>query len=82
VNDAHLYFYLVFFHRSGMKQDEKKVAINLRVDREWRDRVDEWIGQQPIKPSLTQLIISAVDKFIDESDRPPSTRKGREKIAR
>lgn len=65
-----------------MKPDEKKVAINLRVDREWRDRVGKWIDEQPVKPSLTQLIIAAVDKFIDESDERPDTRNGREKIAR
>lgn len=65
-----------------MKPDDKKVAINLRVDRKWRDRVGEWIDEQPIKPSLTQLIIAAVDKFIGESEQRPAARKGREKIAR
>lgn len=64
-----------------MKQDDKKVAINLRVDREWRERVGQWIDEQPVKLSLTQLIIAAVDKFIDESERP-ATRKSRERIAR
>jgi hypothetical protein len=38
--------------------------ISLRVSREWLEALDRWRDEQPVKPSRTAVIVTAVEQFI------------------
>jgi hypothetical protein len=38
--------------------------ISLRVSAEWLEALDRWRDEQPVKPSRTAVIVTAVEQFI------------------
>ncbi|MGA7326166.1 MAG: hypothetical protein WBX25_17185 [Rhodomicrobium sp.] len=40
------------------------VPISFRVTPEWLEALDEWREEQPVKPSRTAVIMTAVERFI------------------
>jgi hypothetical protein len=38
--------------------------ISLRVSAEWLAALDRWRDEQPVKPSRTAVIVTAVEQFI------------------
>jgi hypothetical protein len=53
---------------SGMKKLRTcfriESPISLRVSAEWLEALDRWRDQQPVKPSRTAVIVTAVEQFI------------------
>ena len=54
--------------RFGMKKLKTSLRIeapiSLRVSAEWLEALDKWREEQPVKPSRTAVIVTAVEQFI------------------
>jgi hypothetical protein len=54
--------------RLGMKKSRTcfrmESPISLRVSAEWLEALDRWRDEQPVKPSRTAVIVTAVEQFI------------------
>jgi hypothetical protein len=54
--------------RFGMKRlrtsFRTESPISLRVSAEWLEALDKWREEQPVKPSRTAVIVTAVEQFI------------------
>jgi hypothetical protein len=50
--------------------------ISLRVSAEWLEALDKWREEQPVKPSRTAVIVTAVTQFIaSQSPKPRNSEK-------
>jgi hypothetical protein len=49
---------------SMKKQIRTDVPISFRVTSEWLEALDDWRAKQPVKPSRTAVIMTAVERFI------------------
>jgi hypothetical protein len=41
-----------------------EAPISLRVSAEWLEALDKWREEQPVKPSRTAVIVTAVEQFL------------------
>ncbi len=55
----------------GMANERQQ--INVRVDDAWLEALDAWIAAQPVPPSRSQVVMTAVRRFIE--DNPPPVPK-------
>lgn len=54
---------------------ENRIVISLRIPRPKKERLDSWIeswlDDHEFKPDRTQVILNAIDEYLDRRGAPP-----------
>jgi len=50
---------------------EKKQVMSLRIPPAKRERLEAWIAAQTVPPKVTDVMLIALDKFLDDNGAPP-----------
>ena len=50
-----------------MKNKNEKKMVGFRLEADLLTDVQEWMDEQPVKPSLTAVVAAALRKFIGEA---------------
>ncbi|MEL6746250.1 MAG: hypothetical protein AAFO79_00320 [Pseudomonadota bacterium] len=45
--------------------------MSLRIPPAKKERLEAWIASQPVPPRVTDVMLLALDKFLDEAGAPP-----------
>jgi hypothetical protein len=62
------------------RMSEKKQVMSLRIPPAKRQRLEDWIAAQTVPPKVTDVMLIALDRFLDENGAPPERKtKARKK---
>ena len=52
-----------------IKEKDKAMTTLVRIDPDLRAKLDCWLAQQPVAPTVTAVVNAAVRKFLEEQSR-------------
>jgi len=64
-------------YAAGMK--ENKVVMSLRIPPPTRERLEAWIEAQTVPPKMTDVLLKALNEFLDKNGAPPERKPGKVK---